>query len=303
MLIALSRTLKAGFQNFYRNGSLSFAATTILALTLLIISFLMFLSVALNFVTRSIQDKVDITVFFNSDVAPEKIHEFEKEVSSYREVKSVEYVSKEQALSDFKAKNADNQVIIQSIEALGENPLQASVNIKAKDPEKFEVIARSIENSVWKESISRINYAKNKIVIERVNSFLRIVRRVGLLLAIIFSAIAILITFNAIRITIYTHREEIEIMRLVGASNAYIRMPFIFEGVFYGAIASLIIMLLMIPVIKISIPWVAGGAVSVNEIQNYFWGYAWLIFLAQFVLGVSLGIISSLIAIRKYLKI
>ena len=191
---------------------------------------------------------------------------------------------------------------MQSIDAIGDNPLNASVNIKAVTPDKYDIIATAIQNSAFRDDISRINYAKNKIVIERLNNVLSTTRKVGVMLATLFSLIAVLITFNAIRITIYAHRQEIEIMRLVGASNPYIRMPFIFEGIIYGTISAIVVMLVLFPLIKFVAPYIAG-AVSVKEVQANFMHYFWLIFLIQLITGVALGTISSLIAVRRYLKV
>jgi len=302
LILTLRRTFTSGFTHFRRNGWLSFAVISIISLTLLIISTLIVLSIAANIIIRSVQDKVDISVYFKSEVPETRIIEFRSAVLQYKEVKSADYISKNRALDEFKVKNADNPMILQSIDAIGDNPLNASVNIKAVTPDKYEIIATAIQNSTFKDDISRINYAKNKIVIERLNNVLSSTRKVGAVLATLFSLIAILITFNAIRITIYAHRQEIEIMRLVGASNPYIRLPFIFEGVIYGAISAIVVMLFLFPLIRFAAPYIAG-AVSVKDVQANFLHYFWLIFFVQIVVGVALGTISSLIAVRRYLKI
>lgn len=302
LFLIISRTFRSGLQHFYRNGWLSFAVISILILTLLIISLLIVLSISANLVIKNVEDKVDISVYFKGDIDESRIMEFRSKVLGYREVKSADYVSKERALSEFKTKNADNQVIMQSLEAIGENPLNASINIKAVSSDQYDIIARAIENSEFKDDISRINYAKNKIVIERLNTILATTRKVGLVLAFLFSLIAVLITFNAIRITIYAHRQEIEIMRLVGASNHYIRLPFIFEGITYGAISAIIVCALLFPMIKIVAPIIAGQ-ISVKGVQADFMHWFWLIFLIQLFIGVALGTISSLIAVKRYLKV
>lgn len=301
LLLTLKRTFFSGFQHFRRNGWLSFAVISIISLTLLIISTLIVLSIAANLVIRSVQDKVDISVYFKSDTEESKIMAFRSTVLQYKEVKSADYISKDSALNEFKAKNADNPTIMQSIDVIGDNPLNASVNIKAVTPDKYDIIATAVQNSAFKDDISRINYAKNKIVIERLNNVLSTTRNVGAMLATLFSLIAVLITFNAIRITIYAHRQEIEIMRLVGASNPYIRMPFIFEGIIYGTISAVAVMIILFPLIKFAAPYL-GGAVSVRDVQANFMHNLWLIFLIQLVTGVALGTISSFIAIRRYLK-
>ena len=138
--LTLSRTFKSGFNHFRRNGWLSFAVISILSLTLLIISTLIVLSIAASLVIRSVQDKVDISVYFKSDIPESRIMEFEASVLKYSEVKSADYISKERALDEFKSKNVDNPVIIQSIDAIGENPLNPSVNIKAVTPDKYDLM-------------------------------------------------------------------------------------------------------------------------------------------------------------------
>ncbi|MFA6193840.1 MAG: permease-like cell division protein FtsX, partial [Parcubacteria group bacterium] len=263
LLLTLKRTFTSGFTHFRRNGWLSFAVISIISLTLLIISTLIVLSIAANLVIRSVQDKVDISVYFKGDTEESKILEFRSTVLQYKEVKAADYVSKDRALNEFKSKNSDNPLILQSIEAIGDNPLSASINIKAVTPDKYDIIATAIQNSSFRDNISRINYAKNKIVIERLNNVLSTTKKIGIMLAVIFSLIAVLITFNAVRITIYAHRQEIEIMRLVGASNHYIRMPFIFEGIIYGTISAIAVMLILFPLVKIATPYIAG-AVSVK---------------------------------------
>ena len=302
LLLTLRRTFTSGFTHFRRNGWLSFAVISIISLTLLIISTLIVLSIAANLVIRSVQDKVDISVYFRGDTDESRILEFRSTVLQYKEVKSADYISKDRALADFKAKNADNPVIMQSIEAIGDNPLNASVNIKAITPDKYDIIATAIQESAFKDDINRINYAKNKIIIERLNNILSTTRKAGIILATLFSLIAVLITFNAIRITIYAHRQEIEIMRLVGASNSYIRLPFIFEGIIYGSISAIVVMIILFPLVKIAAPFIAGSA-SAKDVQTNFMHAAWLIFLVQLFVGVALGTVSSLIAIRRYLKV
>jgi len=176
------------------------------------------------------------------------------------------------------------------------------VNIKAKDPQQYDIIAKSIENSGFKEDIASINYQQYKLVIDRFNLTIKTIRRTGAFLFILFSLIAILITFNVIRMTIFNHGTEIEIMRLVGASNNFIRLPFVFEGIIYGCFAAAISILLLFPIVKIITPYIIGSA-YVNVIQADFVKYFLLIFAVQLLVGTALGVISSLLAIRRYLKI
>jgi cell division transport system permease protein len=302
MLLTLTRTLRAGFQNFYRNGSLSIAAVSILTLSLLIISIIIVLSITANLGMKYVQDKIDIRVYFKSDAEESVIKDFRSEVTRYKEVKSADYISKDRALSEFKATNSNKPDILKAIEAVEDNPLLASVNIKAINPEQYDIIAKSIENSTFKENIASVNYQQYKLVIDRFNATLKTLRKTGAFLFILFSLIAILITFNVIRMTIFNHGTEIEIMRLVGASNNFIRLPFVFEGVIYGVVAAVIAIALLFPIVKIVTPYVVGST-YVQVIQADFGKYFLLIFIVQVILGTLLGVISSLFAIRRYLKI
>lgn len=302
ILLTISRTLKAGFQNFFRNGSLSVAAVSILTLALLIISIVIVLSISANLGLKYIQDKIDVRVYFKSETEESQIMAFRSEVQAYKEVKSADYISKNKALDDFKAANTTKPEILKAIEAVDENPLLASVNIRAKNPEQYDLIARAVENSAYKDDIASINYQQYKLVIDRFNTTIKTIRKTGTFLFILFSLIAILITFNVIRMTIFNHGTEIEIMRLVGASNNFIRLPFVFEGIIYGCFAAAIAILLLFPIMRIITPYVVGSA-YVNVIQADFMRYFFLIFAIQLLVGTALGVISSLFAIRRYLKI
>ncbi len=302
ILLTFTRTLKAGFQNFFRNGSLTVAAVSILTLALLIISVIIVLSISANLGLKYLQDKIDIRVYFKSSVEESRIMAFQAEVRRYKEVKSTEYISKNKALDDFKTANAAKPDILKAVEAVDENPLLASINIRASSPEQYEVIANAIDNSSYQEDIASINYQQYKLVIDRFNTTIKTIRKAGAFLFILFSLIAVLITFNVIRMTIFNHGTEIEIMRLVGASNNFIRLPFVFEGVIYGIFAAIIAIILLFPIVKILTPYVVGSA-YVQVIQADFAGYFALIFVAQLFLGILLGIASSLLAIRRYLKV
>ena len=226
----------------------------------------------------------------------------QKEIEENNQVLSAIYISKEQALADFRADNADEPIILESLEEIGENPLLASLTIQAKDPNQFPAIYETINQSAWSENLSRINYEKNKDLIDKIVSSVKTAKKTGFILGAIFCFISILIIFNAVRLTIYNQKQEIEIMRLVGASNVYIRLPYLFEGVFYalgGAIAAL---LLIILTVKIADPYFSDKILG-QGLNNFFWQNLLNIFYFQLLLGIILGILSSLIAIRKYLKI
>lgn len=310
MLIKLFRTLKAGFQNFYRNGWLSVATISIITITLFIINIQLAITVANNFLLQDIKDKVSISVYFNADVSEADVLRVKDEFGKYQEVQSIEYVSKDQALSDFEERNADNEVLRESIRELGDNPFEATLNIKASDPDQYELIARSVEESEFKELISSVNYHKYRNIIDGLSKEVKSNQRNGIILGVTLAFIAVLITFNSIRITMYSYRQEIEIMRLVGASNTYIKLPFVWEGILYGVISATV----SIPLSFFYLKFIAGensselflpisNTVYLQKfLADYFLGHIFLMILFQIGLGILLGIISSMIAMRKYLK-
>lgn len=301
-LLKLGRTLQEGLANFYRNGWLSFATVSVLSISLYIISVTVILGIVANLVLTNVQDKINVSVYFNSDVTEESILDIKNTLSGYQEIKSVEYVSKEQALEELKIMGKENPSISQALEEVGGNPLPAALVIKAKNPEQYDIIVSSISNSSLSENIDRINYQENKIAIERLSTIIKLVKQVGMTLGVAFVFIGVLITFNAIRLTMYAQKQEFEVKRLVGASNLYIRMPFVFEGIFYGLVSAFTVMILLLVTSKIISP-ITKGSIPQGDMFGFYLSYFWIILGGLLLSGVFLGVISSFIAIRRYLKV
>jgi len=302
MFLVIARTFRGGMNNFWRNGWLSVAAVSVLVLSLYIIGVMLVVTVTTNGILKNIQEKVNISVYFKPDVSEDRINQIKVQLEESTEVKSAEFVSKEKALEDFKRNNANEPVIMQSLEEIGGNPLLSSLVIKANEPGQYETISSFVSGDSFKEDVSRVNYGKNKEIINKLNGIISEIKRIGLVLVAVFSAIAILIIFNTIRIAIYTHKQEIEVMRLVGSSNMFIRLPFIFEGVVYGIVASLVSMLLLFVTLKFLSPYLTRVIPTENLLSFYFSRFGILI-LIQTAFGVFLGVVSSVIAVRKYLRI
>lgn len=302
MFLIIGRTIKEGWSNFFRNGYLSVAAVSVMLLSLFAVSSVYIIALTADSVLKNMQEKVNVSVFFKSGVLEESILKAKQDLENYSEIKTVEYVNKDQALEIFKKNSASELVIIKSLEEIGENPLLSYLVIRANNANQYELIGEYLQNASFKDDISRVNYGKNKEVIDRLNNIVAEVRKIGLGVAGLFSIISLLIIFNTVRITIYTHRKEIEVMRLVGASNVYIRLPFLFEGIIYGVVASVISMLLLFFAIKFLVPYSARLIPNINIINLYLSNFA-TIFGVQILIGSFLGILSSWFAIRKYLKI
>ncbi|MBU1160019.1 ABC transporter permease [Patescibacteria group bacterium] len=300
------RVIKAGFVNFWRNGWVSLATVLIMIITLFSIGSLIFAKAILNSTLSQIQDKVDVSVYFKTDSLEEDIFALKIKLEGLGEVKSIEYISREQSLENFIERHKDNALIIQSLEELGSNPLGAVLNIKAKETSQYESIAKFLDDSLKaggeQSVIDKINYYQNRIVIDRLGKIVDSTKNLGVSLSIILIFISLLVTFNTVRLAIYSSREEIGVMRLVGASGKFISGPFVIEGIMHGIIASIITTALFYPLSY----WLGKST------ENFFGGiniYQYYItnlvqfFLILFGVGVILGAISSFIAVRRYIKI
>ncbi|TES96585.1 ABC transporter permease [Patescibacteria group bacterium] len=301
----LNRVIKMGFVNFWRNSWLSLTTTMIVTLTLLVISALVILSFLGNIALDSIQDKIDVSVYFKTSVSEKEILMVKGRLENLSEVKGVEYVSREQALERFKAEHQDDALVLDSLKG-DDNPLPASLEIKAENPEQYELITQALEDPFYKLLIAEdgISYYQNKTKIDRLVSITTFMRRTGLGVSLGFIVIALLVVFNSIRVTIYTRREEIEIMKLVGASNWYIRWPFVLEGVMYGIFAMLISFLVIVPLVYYLSPRVLNylGGENLGLISS-FWYSIFILGVFQFITGILIGTLSSLLAIRQHLKV
>ena len=225
-----------------------------------------------------------------------------REIEALAAVREVNYVSAEEALAVFQDKHRNDPTVLASLEELGEeNPLPATLNVKARNPSDFSGIAKFLQEKNF-PGVEKINYFENQKVIERLSAVVRGVRSLGVAAVLVLGFVAVLVAFNTVRLAIYTAREEISIMKLVGATNWYIRGPFMIEGFLHGGIAALATALLFFPLV-----WLASAKLTLFlpsiDLRAYFTGNFFEFLLILLVIGVVLGVGSSLIAIRRYLKI
>lgn len=279
------------------------ATLTVTLLTLLVFQGLLIFNSLAGTVLTKLQDKIDISVYFKTTTSEDEILRIQRSLESLPEVKPpVIYVSRDEALETFKQKHIDDANITKALEELEINPLPASLNVKAVDPRKYGTIAAYLDNASFKDSIEEVSYSENQVVIDKLASIINVSRQAGILMTIVLSLIAIVVSFNTILLAIYSNREEIGIMRLVGASNSFIRGPFMVEGVIYGFVATILSVLITLPVIYVISPFVKLLSDDIDLLS--FYGSNFLALVGyQLLFGVAIGVISSMIAVRKYLKI
>lgn len=308
MLLTFRRIVKSGFVNFWRNGFITFAAIIVMVITLFVIGSLIFVNAMLSASLEQIRDKVDINVYFVPEAAESDIIAMQDRLEGLAEVEAVEYVSRQEALARFRERHENDQVALQALEELNENPLRASLRIKATDPSQYEKIDAYLEEDSEAVSpdgtpiISRTNFTDNRTAINRLTDIIDSMEKFGLALTITLVAASIIIIFNTIRLAIYTAREEIAVMRLVGASNSYIRGPFVFEGIMYGFISAVITLILYYPITLWLGPSTQTFFGNINVFTYYTQNFG-SIFVTIFVSGVLLGAISSFLAVKKYLRV
>lgn len=304
-MMEFKRILKAGFVNFTRSGLVSFAAVLVVTVTLSFLTFIIILQSVLYFSLNNIKDKVDITIYFNVGASEERILALKESLVKLPEVADVTYTSDDEALKLFRERHANDYPTIAALDEIGTNPLGAYLNIKAKDISQYEGIADFLKSddalvSGSTNIIEKINYHQNKVVIDRLNAIISGAQKLGFLITLVLVIISIIITFNTIRLAIFISRDEIGVMRLVGASKMYVRGPFLVEGVIYGILATVVTMVLFWPLTF----WL--GLKMTNffgfNIYDYYISNILQIFIMNLLFGVFLGMVSSFLAVRKYLN-
>lgn len=301
MVTTLLRIVKYGLQNFKRSAWLSTATIMVMVLALIVFIGLILFNVMTSNIIASVQDKIDISVYFKNDTPEDEVLRIKSTLGTLPEVKTVEYVSKEEALKIFQERHIDDETISQALEQLSENPLLASLNIKARVPEEYGIIAAYLNNDSINPFVERVTYSQNATVIERLSKILQTAKNSGVALTLFLSFVAILITFNSIRLAIYSNRESINIMRLVGSSNFFVRGPFLIEGIVYGIISAIISLGFVVPIAYFIAPYI-NILVPETSFWEYFISNSPALFAYQLLFGIGLGLISSFIAIGRYLK-
>lgn len=305
MWTAFKRIVRAGFIGFWRNAFVSAASIFVMTVALLVIGATLLLDTLLGVTLDGVQDKVDINVYFVPTAEQIAIDTLQASLEGLPDVKEVTFTSRERALEEFTEKHQDDETIMKGLEELGDNPLGASLSIRAEETSQYEGIASFLEEQQALEDpqaplISEVNYLKNREAIEKLTRVIDAVETSSLVTMVILVAAAVMITLNTIRLAIYTTREEISVMRLVGASNMFIRGPFVLQGVMYGLVSGILALLILYPIVV----WLGPATESFFQfnIFNHFVSSFGHFFVTLVGTGMVLGMISSTLAIARYLR-
>jgi cell division transport system permease protein len=298
------RMVKFAFQGIFRNFWLSFVTTTVFLLTLFTINAVIVLNVLADAAIKSVEDRVHIEIYF----VPGTTSAQEAAVSGYLtglpQVKEVLVIPADKALEQFKDRHARDPEILAALEEIGVNPLGDALKVTASSPEDFTFILQAVETPEFSPYIREKDAEDYQTVVEKLTNLSEKVRLGGFVMALFFALIATLIVFNTVRVAIYIHRDEIAVMRLVGARDWFIRGPFLAEVIIYSFVATV----LMGGVIALSLyfwepniqAFFAGTDISLSK---FYLDNALLMFSSQFLGLVLLSVVTSAMAMRKYLKV
>lgn len=299
MITALKRVIRSGWIGLKRQSGLTIATIFTMVMVISLVTSLFLFQKITSFSIVTLQEKVDISVYFRKESLEEDILKIKDEIVKIPEVKSVEYVSDTEAKRILLEKHPE---LVESLrEAEGLLNL-ASLNIKAAKAEQYSAIVSFLENASFKDSIEEIDYSERKPVIEKIFSVTSGINNTGIVLSLVLAIVAFLVGFNQVKLAICNSSEEIFIQRLVGASNWFIRGPFLIQGIISGFFATLIALLVFTPLIYFLGPKMETFFPGLN-LSQYFFSHFFLIFLIQILTGIGLGTISSIIAVRKYLQV
>ncbi len=307
-LISFERVIKTGFVNFFRNAWLAIAAIAVMVITLSIVLFSVIANATFANTINQITERIDVSVYLVDAVSAndQQREDLIIQIEQLDSVKSVTYVSKDEALARYKNQNKDNLDLLVAISQT-DNPLPASLQIKPVNPDNIEPIRQFLEQPDIKAlQAEQTSYSGDrKQAIDKIGTATTFIRRAGVVGVVVFALISVLIIFNTIRMAIFNRRDELTIMRLLGASTWYIRGPFVVETVFYGVISAIISVLLCSIVFSVQSNAFNASTLGLLDIQyasDYFAEHFWTILAIQLTIGILIGAVSSIIATRRYLK-
>jgi cell division transport system permease protein len=271
---------------------MSATAVTTTAVCVLILGVGLLVSAHVTGVIRQVGQDVAITAFFPDDMKQGKMEEIQKTVAAYPEVRESTYVSKEQALSRFKRMMKDQPEIY---EGLGSDVLPASLEIQLKDPRDSAAVAQKLRSEGFKE----LSYPQQTV--DRLNTVTSYVIWALRGATVLFLIASVLLISNAIRLSIFARRKEIEVMKLVGASDGFVRWPFVLEGLVQGLVGAALAALLVVATNSLFVSWVREAVpfvpVAANAVNT-------LTVLAVLVaVGALIGILGSVVSVRRFLRV
>lgn len=306
MAINVGYFVRESFLSFKRNWVMSLGAIITIYLSLLLVGVAIGSGMLLDQVVQSVEDKVSIRIFLKDGAPPEQVDALEQQLLANEMVDTVVYTSKEKALEDFKASMVE-QDSVEIFDQLEGNPLPASIDVELKDPRNVQTVVDSIKASEMFTAVAdrpddpekSLKYGQQ--IVNQLFTVTRIVRTLSIVFVIMLAVISLIFINNAIRLAIYARRKEIAIMRLVGASNWFIRTPFLMEGVIQSLIGALLaigtlslVYFYVLPRLSEMVAFLPISLSTADALQ---------VSVALIAAGIVMGLVGAMLALRRYLKV
>lgn len=304
MFVILTRTFQFALKNFYRNLGLSLTTIFILMLTIVSVNTVFSVSALAQTALKVVESRVDISLLFKVDAQEDKIMALKKTLEGKREVAGVDYLTRDQVLEQFKEKHKNNPDIIASLGELKENPLGASLVVRAKTTKDYEKIFSSIDGSEFNIMIEKKTFDDHAAIIKRIGFLTSRTKQTAVAVSVILTVIAFLIIFNTIRVNVYTHREEVRVMKLVGAGNWFVRGPFWIETILYSLSAVVLTVIIWYIGLRFIDPYIAQFFSGTGfSLTSYFNANFWRVFGGEFLAVAFLNVVATSLALYKYLRV
>jgi len=305
--VTFLRMCRYGINNFTRNAWLTVAATAIMTITLFVIFVSLVAHDVLTNTVDELRDKVTMSIYLKTDATAEDVQKIASDARALSNVTNVGIITPEQARDSFIEQNKDNASTLDAIK-LANNQFPWTLSIKVVDINDTSQLASFVgENTLLKENVSKESppsfAGDRRDAIEGIGRAANLAIQGGIIISIVFVSISMLIIFNTIRMAIFNRKEEIQMMKLIGAESSFIRGPFLVEAIVYGFFGALIASGLGYSLLMVVAPSIEEAAIAVGPTIQFLTIYAGVIVLVMVVVGAIIGVISSLLATRRYLKL
>ncbi len=302
-MVSFLRVFKFAFQDIARNLGLFSMTIFILVLMLLSVNTLWSMDVVTKEAVQVVKQQVNISFYLVADASDQAIKDLTSYIQSFPQVVSVKVVSRNDVLASFETRHQFNTDVLQALSELGSNPFGPTIVVNTKEPSDYKTIMDAVNVPQYQSLVEDENFQGHEDALDRIQSITNRVNQIGLGLSILFAVIAFLIIFNAVRVAINSQRIEISIKRLVGASNWFIRAPYLVESLIYSVLSLAITMLIM----YFAVHWLDQYLTIIFptgfSLTNYYRSHMLYVFGIQGVVVLVLTVFSSTLAMRRQLKV
>ena len=306
-LITLWRIVHTGILNFMRNISLAVAAMAVMVVTLTIVLFSLITNATFANTIQQITNKIDVSVYLQDSTTDAQAKQLTAQLKRRPGVAKVQYLNKQQALQSYIDQNKGNQDLVTAATESG-NPIPATILVYPRQLNQIQSLKNFLDqpdNHALQTSDSPSYNGDRKEAIDNITHATDVLRKIGVVTVAVFAVICALIIFNTIQMAIFNRRDEITIMRLLGASTSYIRGPFVVESAIYGLLSAVFSILIVNSAFLASSNALQAsslGLLDINYANQYFDAHFWDLLTLQIAIGIIIGTVSAVIATRRYLK-